>query len=328
MDIMYDLLEKFPQQLEIALGLNKEIKLTASKKKFTQVFVSGLGGSGIGATIVKEYVADKMTIPFITNNDYSIPKSVNSDTLFIACSYSGNTEETLSALAQAKKQKATIICIASGGELKKIAAKNNFPFFEIPSGMPPRTCYGYSLVQQLIILEKIGLLKSTYKTEIIQAIALLKKEQKNIKKLAQTITKKIAHHKIALYTIAGMEGVAIRTKQQILENSKTLCWHNVLPEMTHNEILGWDNEEKNVAVIQFTSPDVHPQTGKRILFLKKIINQWCKNYTTIQAKGVGYWEQVFYLINVGDWISMYLSYELKKDAIDIANIEKLKNSLK
>ena len=123
---MKKLIEQFPGQLAEALAIAKSSKFNFSKKSFQQVLVSGLGGSGIGASIVEEYVFDKLSIPFVVNKDYSIPKSVNANTLFIACSYSGNTEETLMAVNAARKCKATIVCITSGGELASFAKKNKY----------------------------------------------------------------------------------------------------------------------------------------------------------------------------------------------------------
>ncbi len=327
MDTMKILIEKFPQQLEAALQLNKDITIVC-KQPITHICISGLGGSGIGASIVQEYIAPSIHIPCTVNKDYHIPKSVQETTLFIACSYSGNTEETISALQYAQKAKATIVIVTSGGKLQQIAEKNKYPLFLIPSGMPPRTCMGYSIVQLLHILAKTKIISTGYKNAIVKAVDLLHVHNKNIHALAKKIAKKIAHHKIAIYTPSGMEGIAIRFQQQLHENSKCIAWHNVVPEMTHNEILAWKEKEKDIAVIQFTYDALFVKTQQRIQFLKNIITKYTSNYTTLNAIGESYWERVFYTNNVCDWISYYLALELEHDAIDIQVINTLKKKMK
>jgi glucose/mannose-6-phosphate isomerase len=205
--------------------------------------VSGLGGSGIGASIVQEYVYDKLKIPFIVNKEYFIPASVNKSTLFIACSYSGNTEETIHSVQLAKKAGAHIICITSGGQLEQFALKNKFTLYLIPNGMPPRACLGYSLVQILFSLKNAGLLKTPFEKEIQGAIQLLQKSTKTIRQRGKKLAAQLFNKQIAIYTVAGREALAIRFRQQLNENSKVLCWHNVIPEMTHNEIVGWRIEQ-------------------------------------------------------------------------------------
>ena len=122
---MKELIQRFGTQLEEAIAIGKNTPLKFGSKKFSQVYVSGLGGSGIGATIVQDFVKDKLAIPFTVNKSYDTHKSIDNNTLFIACSYSGNTEETLACVKSAIKAKAEIVCITSGGYLAEIASKNN-----------------------------------------------------------------------------------------------------------------------------------------------------------------------------------------------------------
>jgi glucose/mannose-6-phosphate isomerase len=219
---MKKLIENFSNQLVKALEIGKSANIKFNQTDFTQVLVSGLGGSGIGASIVQEYVFDKLNIPFSVNKDYFIPKSVNSKTLFIACSYSGNTEETLQAVELAKKSKASIVCVTSGGKLLDFAKKHNYPSIEIPSGMPPRSCLGYSLVQLLYILKSAKLLKAAFEVEINTGIARINKETKSIQKSAMSLATKLVNKHVAIYSIAGKESLATRFRQQLNENSKVL----------------------------------------------------------------------------------------------------------
>ena len=324
---MEELIKKFISQLQHAIEIAEAVKLNFKNKKFDKVYVAGLGGSGIGATIIQDYLFDKLTIPFIVSKDYKIGASVNSKTLFVACSYSGNTEETIACLEEAQKRNATIAIITSGGVLKNKATKENLPHILIPSGMPPRTCLGYSITQLLQILFAANLVEESPRKLIEPAIKLLLKEQKEIEKNAKLIAKKCIDKKIVAYSFAGMEGITIRFRQQINENSKMLCWHNILPEMTHNEILGWNKIEKDIAVIIFKDQKGFPKTEKRLQFLLNEIKKYTSNIQIIESKGKTYFEKAFYFIHFGDWISLNLANLRKIDAINIDVINNLKKTM-
>ena len=140
---MKELIQNFPLQLEEAIAIGKKYKSALPKSGYANVVVSGLGGSGIGADLVREYVAPHLSVPFIVSKDYVIPNFINSNTLFIASSYSGNTEETLESIKVAIRKKAKIVCVTSGGKLAEIAKKNKFDLILIPGGNPPRACLGH-----------------------------------------------------------------------------------------------------------------------------------------------------------------------------------------
>ncbi len=324
---MEELIKKFISQLQEAIEIAEAAKINFKNKKFDKIYIAGLGGSGIGATIIQDYLFDKLSIPFIVSKDYKISACVNNKTLFIACSYSGNTEETLACLEEAQKRKATTVIVTSGGVLKNKALKENIPHILIPGGMPPRACIGYSLTQLLQILFSAQLIEDSPRKLIEPAIKLLTKEKKDIEKNAKLIAKKCIDKKIVAYSFAGMEGITIRFRQQINENSKMLCWHNVLPEMTHNEILGWNKSEKDVAVIIFKDQKGFAKTEKRLQFLLNEIKKYSKNSQVIESKGNSYFEKAFYLIHLGDWISMHLANLRNIDAINIDVINNLKKTM-
>ncbi|MBK7764164.1 MAG: bifunctional phosphoglucose/phosphomannose isomerase [Bacteroidetes bacterium] len=324
---MKQLIEQFSNQLVEAIRIGRGTKLSFATKDFNQVMVSGLGGSGIGGSIVQEYVFDKLKIPFTVNKDYFIPASINATSLFIACSYSGNTEETLQAVGAAQKAKAQIVCITSGGALADFARKHKLNLIEIPAGMPPRSCLGYSLVQLLFVLKKAGLLKTAVEAEIQSAIDRIQKDKGLIKRQAKTLADKLADKQIAIYTIAGREGLAIRFRQQLNENSKVLSWHNVIPEMTHNEIVGWRKSNDNVAVVFCYHTDDFPKNIKRLQVLKKVVKQYNANAHEIIIKGSNYWEKAFYFIHFTDWVSVYLADINQQDSMEVKVIDHLKKEM-
>ena len=177
---MKTLVEGFPLQLEEALGIANKAKLNL-KSNVQNIIITGLGGSGIGGTILSELIQDECTIPILVNKDYFLPNFVNKNTLVIISSYSGNTEETLSAMKQAIAKHAQVICITSGGKIKELAEEHNFDTIIIPGGKPPRSCIGYSLVQLLKIIQFNGFTKTNLLEQVSASIALLNKEKEGIK---------------------------------------------------------------------------------------------------------------------------------------------------
>ena len=184
---MKELIAKFGMQLDEALAISKKNPLKFKKRKFNQVYVSGLGGSGIWATMVQDFVKNKLTIPFTVNKSYDTHKSIDENTLFIACSYSGNTEETLACLKTAMKVQAEIVCITSGGYVADIASKNNLKCILVPGGMPPRSCLGYSLTQLIHTLHQAGQLKTEVASQFKGVTRLLESENKAIHMKATSI---------------------------------------------------------------------------------------------------------------------------------------------
>ena len=324
---MKELVINFPNQIIEAIQIGKSASIPFKNKNFNKVFVAGLGGSGIGGSIVKDFCDSFLTIPFIVEKNYFISNCVDKETLFIACSYSGNTEETLNAIQIAKKKNAQIVCITSGGELEKYANKNKIPCILIPSGMPPRACLGYSMVQILFVLKQVGLIKKNIETELLSGLQLIKKEQKKIHLQAQKIAKFSYQKTILLYTVAGYEGLIIRYKQQLNENAKVLAWHNVIPEMTHNEIVGWKLPQENIAIQFCYHKQDFEKNLRRLSYLKKVVKKYTNHIQDIIIEGSTYWEKAIYFINLTDWVSVYLADLYGHDAVEVKVIDGLKNEM-
>jgi glucose/mannose-6-phosphate isomerase len=324
---MKRLIENFTLQLDEAITIGKKSKITFTKKIFNQVVISGLGGSGIGGTIIQDYVFDKLSIPFVVNKNYFIPKSVTADTLFIACSYSGNTEETISAVKEAKKRKANIVCITSGGELANFATKNKLPLILVPGGNPPRASLGYSLVQILFVLNQAKLINTSFIKEIESSISLINKETKKIQTNAVKIANQINGKQVAIYTNVGHEGIAIRFRQQLNENSKQLAWTNVIPEMTHNEIIGWKKEHKELAILYCAAKSDYERNLRRMKVLKEVTKKYKATLIDIDIKGNSFFEQVFLFVHLTDWISVCLSDLTNTDPVEVNVLDLLKSNM-
>ena len=159
---MKTLIANFSKQLTEAINIGKSAKLSFSGEEIQNVLVCGLGGSGIGGSIVREVVTDEAKTPIELTKGYFIPAYVNQNTLVIISSYSGNTEETLNCMELAMKKNAKMVCITSGGKVLEIAKANKYDHIIVPGGMPPRSCLGYSLTQLFFILAHGGIISKNF----------------------------------------------------------------------------------------------------------------------------------------------------------------------
>lgn len=324
---MKQLIEGFTNQLKEALIIGQSYRFKSAKKDFSNVILTGLGGSGIGGSIVQNYVFDKMKVPFIVNKDYFLPAFVSKDSLVIVSSYSGNTEETVAALKTALKVKATIVCITSGGEIATIATRKNVDCILMPAGMPPRSCVGYSMVQVLFTLAHFGLIKNDFIANVKASIKLLDTDKKDIQKKAKAVAQKVNGKLPIIYTAADYEGLAIRIRQQINENAKMLGWHGAIPEMNHNELVGWKDKDPNKVVLLLRNDTDYERVQTRMEINKKIIKKYTPNIIELYSKGKSYWERIFYFIHLTDWLSVYLADLHEVDANEVQVIDFLKGSL-
>jgi len=324
---MKKLVQNFPTQLHEALLIGQSYKFTTPKKQYANVVLTGLGGSGIGGSIVQNFVFDKLAVPFIVNKDYFLPAFVDKNSLVIVSSYSGNTEETLQAMAQALKAKATVVCITSGGKVAEIANKKKLDCILLPAGMPPRSCLGYSMTQVLFVLKGLGLIDHNLAKDLKASIKLLNAQSKSIQSKARALAKKLYGKTPIIYSGPNFEGVAVRFRQQINENSKMLCWHHVVPEMNHNELVGWRDKDDSRAVVFLRDKQDYDRTQFRIEVNKKVIKKYTKNITELYTEGKSYWEKVFYLVHLTDYTSVFLAEMRGQDATEVKVIDFLKGEL-
>lgn len=324
---MKQLILDFPTQLHEALIIGQSYRFQAAKKEFTNVVLTGLGGSGIGGSIIQNFVFDKLKVPFIVNKDYFLPSFINANSLVIVSSYSGNTEETVAALKTAIKLKATVVCITSGGMIAEIAKKKKIDCILLPAGMPPRACVGYSMTQVLYALTHFGLLKYNFEKDIKTSIKLLKQGENIIQRSAKSVAQKLHDKLPIIYAASHFEGVAVRFRQQLNENSKVLCWHHAIPEMNHNELVGWRDKDNKKAVVLLRTDEDYERVKLRMEINKKVFRKYTPNIIEIYAKGKSYWERVFYFIHFTDWVSVYLADLRGLDSVEVKVIDFLKGEL-
>jgi len=324
---MKKLIQDFPHHLADALHIAQQARLKPGDREIRQVVITGLGGSGIGGTIVSELLSDRCKVPVIVNKGYGLPSFVNRYTLVLVSTYSGNTEETLSALHRADEAQAEIAIITSGGEALAFAKEKECNHIIVPGGNPPRSMLAYSFVQLLKLMSHFGLAEGELMNEVSQATQLLEENQEAIRGEGSEIAQFLKGKFPVIYAPDGYEGVAVRFRQQLNENSKMVGWQGVVPEMNHNELVGWAGGSDQLGVVFLRNETDDPRIQKRIEINQEIIRRSTAHVLEIWSKGGNRMEQMLYLIHLGDWASFDLSVINRVDVMEIKVIEYLKSEL-
>lgn len=323
---MLTLIAELPNHILEAISIFKGTEVS-EKHNISNVVIAGLGGSGIGGTIAAELSSRQSSVPVVVNKGYHMPAFVNEQTLVIACSYSGNTEETLMAYGEARERGAQISVITSGGTLLKNAQAHDYNHFVIPGGNPPRSMLGYSLSILLLMLDVYGVTSSHAEAKLKTSARLLLDEQGSIKINARALAEKTFNNIPVVYACAGFTGVATRWRQQFNENAKLPGWDAEIPEMNHNELVGWSGGTDAYAVYFLRSTDDFWRNQKRIDIVRDLIQKRVPQVYEVWTQGASAIEQVFYFIHLGDWISYYLSEKRGVDIMSIDDIDYLKDAL-
>lgn len=324
---MLQLIEKFPEQIGEALSIGENYEFKLNKFNPQNIVICGLGGSGIGANFVKDVVYSEINVPIEIVKGYSLPAYVNENTLVIVSSYSGNTEETVTCFEESIKIGAKIVAISSNGKVEKIANENNLDLIKIPGGMPPRACMGYSSIQIFFVLNHLGLIEDNFVKHFEGAKDLIADNKDAINQEAKELAEKIYDKIPILYSENTIESIAVRWRQQINENGKQLCWHHVVPEMNHNELVGWRQKNENLAVVLLRREDEYKNNNLRFELNKKEYEKYTSSIFEVWSMGNNMIEQCIYLISIGDYLSYYLSQLRGFDTTEVGVIDRLKSNL-
>lgn len=325
---MEELVKQFPQLLLEGIELSKNSTLNNTDKQIQNIVICGMGGSGFGGRLVYDWLYDKIDVPINVIQRYNIPSYVNKNTLFIASSYSGNTEETIAATRKAINKNAIVIGITSGGLLSEMCTDKKLDCITLTTGLPPRAALPMSIVQLIFILQKFNILQDDLLKEVELASNWLFNQYKSIHQSAKKIAKNIHDKHIMIYTDAQMESVAIRARQQLNENAKILCTHHIIPEMNHNELVGWTGGTSNYATLFLLHDQTSVQNLKRFKYSDYIINQKTNNIYSYTAKNNNAVKNTLALIYLVDIISVEIAKIKGIDATEVKVIEGLKESLK
>jgi glucose/mannose-6-phosphate isomerase len=324
---MKKLIAEFPQNIVDAVKIAENMKFSKPQNEIRNIVICGMGGSGIGGRLVSEWVQMEIKIPMLFVQDYDLPAFVDQNSLVIGSSYSGNTEETLSSIAQAFERGSHVVGICSGGLLEEFCKKNNVDVVIVPGGNPPRSALAFSVIQLISLFTQLNLISGESLKSIEKGRNLLIQEKENIDAEAHQVARFLKDKVIAIYAPANYEAVAIRARQQFNENGKLLCWHHVIPEMNHNELVGWGGGDDRFGALFLDTQDWNPRNNKRLEFSLAVVKSKTENVLVLKAKGNSVIERSLYIIHVVDWASWYLSELKSVDAMDIKVIDSLKNTL-
>jgi glucose/mannose-6-phosphate isomerase len=298
------------------------------------VVFSAMGGSALQAEFARTW--PQLSIPFVVSKDYDIPSFVNEHTLFIAASYSGNTEESLEALEKARTKGAQIAVMAGGGTLKEIAAEHNDLFIEIPKAVQPRMAVFYGFRALIEIFVAHGLVDKEKITELEAVVDGLKASVEMIRKEVSTNdnpAKQLALQLVGktpiVYAGPLMTPAAYKWKISFNESSKNTAWMGTFSEFNHNEFMGWTSHpiEKPFAVIDLLSTFEHERIQKRFELSDKLLSGMRPKAISVHAQGSTPLEQLLFLVLFGDFVSLYLGLLNGLDPSPVELVERFKKEL-
>jgi len=333
---MYEAIRSFSEHLQVgrisALGADLGAWPGTG---ITQVVVAGMGGSAIGGDVLSALSIDHSSIPVYVSRSYTLPEWVGPNTAVVASSYSGNTEETLSAFDEACGRKARVIVISTGGELVSRAQARNIPCVVLPSGIQPRAALPHSLSALLTISESLRL-TSVSPSDWDESIALTAKQSTEMSNFdepdnpALKIAKILCGHFPVIYSSEQLAPANTRWRNQIHENSKSFAVGNLLPEMNHNEVMGWarfHSELKSLSVVALRDQEDHPRTQRRLDVTRSLLEPYAYNWIEIHSQGESRLTRLLSLMYISDWVSLYLAILNETDPSPVGLISRLKVAL-
>lgn len=332
---MYRLALGFPEQCREALRLAEATPLPMSGSGIRLVVVTGLGGSAAGGDVVRALCEASGSMPCLVNRDYALPNFVGTDTLVFATSYSGNTEETLAAYADARRRGARLIAVTSGGELGRHAERDGVPCFRIPGGQPPRTAMGYMLVPVLVAAGRLGVLPvqdvAGAAAHCDVALAGWRAEVPSARNEAKQLAAFLHGALGVIYGLGAWQWVvATRWRGQINENAKQIVLTHALPELNHNEIIGWEGAGR-VGVARWATLLLEDgQESDRMRLRADVTTDLLRaagGVRRVRAGGPTLLAKMLSLALLGDFVSLYLAALNGVDPFLIRSIDRIKDEL-
>jgi glucose/mannose-6-phosphate isomerase len=327
----------FPAQMRSGIDIGHTVNLSSiDTASIRSLMICGMGGSAIGGDILRLFAAPGARVPILVNRDYTLPAWVDERSLVLVMSYSGTTEEALAAYDEAGQRGAMRIVITSGGEVLRKAEKDGVPAAIIPEGLAPRCALGFLFFPLLIIAARCDVLdigQSMLEAVLIslQRFTMEVADYTSPANQAIAIAGRLHGRLPVLYGAQALGAVLLRWRCQIEENAKRLAWSNVLPEMNHNEIMGWvkqtDDLLDRITVIALRDRDDHPAVARRLDVTLELLRPFAADIIVLEHDDENRLARIFGLLLLGDWVSFYLAVGTGMDPFPIENINTLKREL-
>ncbi len=331
---MTEAIESTPKQYRDAEHIARELQAAYPRDGIGEIVILGMGGSAIGGDVIKALLENALAMPVTVHRGYCPCRYYSPRTLVFAVSYSGNTEETLASLDEAVYRNCKIVAVTSGGVLLQKARGYQWPTIVVPEGLQPRAAIPYLMLPLAVTLEKMGLVQD-FSRVMGQAVTSLEKrvgQWGRLQPLSDNYAKQLAqrlHGKVPV--IYGMEGAlavaAYRWKCQINENSKVPAFQHVIPEMNHNEIVGWetlDDFSKRIEIIFLLDEEENPRLVHRAKITSELIKDQVGGISVIHVSGASRTEKLLSTILLGDFVSLYLALLNGRDPTPVERIGQLK----
>jgi len=333
---MLNHLHEFPEQCQKAWERVAKFDLPQGYTRPNKVIILGMGGSAIGGDIARRLALAESKVAVEVNRDYKLSLSVDENTLIIASSYSGNTEETLSAFTGALKTPAKKLVLTTGGKLKELAEKEHIPVFVIDYQAPPRAAFPHSFFPLVGIFQKLGLLKdkSVDLAETLQVLTKLSADFTEntplVSNPAKQLAAKLRGRIGVIYGAEILSEVAQRWKTQLNENSKIWAFSELFSELNHNAVEGYalpPQAKERIFVVLLHSASLHPRILLRYEATAKLLDKSGINHAFVEAIGKSTLAQMMSLVLFGDYISFYLAMLNSVDPTPVERINFVKDYL-
>jgi glucose/mannose-6-phosphate isomerase len=334
-------LRAFPQQCRNAWEEAMSFDLPREYGRVRRVVVLGMGGSAIGGDLLADLTSLDESLPITVCRDYHVPGYVDEDTLALACSYSGETEETLSSFREALSKRAKVVAITSGGTLGREAKAKGLPTFIVGYEGEPRSSLGYGFTVPTALLVKLGLV-SDKERDFREAMEVLDEmspelgeESPTEKNPAKEMASLLAGRLIVVYGAGYFSSVARRWKTQFNENSKAWAFFELLPEAHHNSVVGYSQlpgvpgypPKERVFAVLLKPGTVHPRTALRYRITQDLLEGEGIPHRTLEGRGRGGLGQILGMVYLGDYTSYYLAILQGIDPSPVSNIDYIKEQL-
>ncbi len=298
------------------------------------VVFAGMGGSALAGLI--SGVWPGYGIPFELCRDYTVPRYLSDRTLFVAASYSGNTEETVAAVTEAAARGAMIMVIAGGGRLQEMAEQKNWPHLIIPKVQQPRFAVFYSLKALVKMLQAVSLIPPAVENELAGAATYLRDSVRSwtavvpaTKNPAKQLAQELMGKSIVVYSGPKLMSAAYKWKISFNENAKNVAWLGTLPEFNHNEFIGWSGlpAQKPYAIVDLRSNLEHPRVQKRFLVSETLLSGLRPTPQIVETQGDSLLGQILWTVTYGDFVSIYLALLNGVNPTPVDLVEKFKTAL-
>jgi len=314
-------------------GWKSSFTLNIDADNISNIIITGLGGSAISGDLLKNFLGTELKKPLVVNRTYTLPEFADARTLVIASSYSGNTEETISALKAALAKKCKIIVLTTGGEAGRIAGENGIDIVPLQKGFQPRYALYNSFFTLLCVFKKLGLTEATDSDagKLISMLKVLGEEWSVESGLAFKTAVELKGYTPVIYSATDFnESAGRRFKGQLNENSKLHAWAAEYPEMNHNEIVGWETFTAlgvKYKIVDLYDDEMHPRIKRRFDIINNLLKREKIGIIKLEGKMDSRRERLIEMVYLCDWISYFLALLNEKDPGEIDFIHHLKDKM-